>query len=189
MLYWICCCSLIQLGVNHHTAAHSLLSARRERIGKKAKTCALREGQCSRTEKNMKIIQVMKEYTKQVMHNTISHHLLTNVQAAPKSWPISTSFFFLFRTMTYDVEYPFGQWGSTVLAVSPPIFLCPPPSLLAGQCEKLKNPCLRVSTAQCQREQQCVINIILFLYPKHSTVPDTRRKINFIPWESRKLDT
>ena len=32
---------------------------------------------------------------------------------------------------SYGMEYPFGQFGSAVLAVSPPNFLCPS-SLLAG---------------------------------------------------------
>jgi len=46
------------------------------------------------------------------------------------------------------MEYPFGQVGSTVLAVSPPSFFCTP-SLLAGEgCEEQKSSWLCVSTAQ-----------------------------------------
>jgi len=45
------------------------------------------------------------------------------------------SFFFsplcMLSMTSYGMESPFGQWGSAVLAVSPPIFFCTP-SLLAG---------------------------------------------------------
>jgi len=48
------------------------------------------------------------------------------------------SFFFpqlyMLSMMSYGMEYPFGQLGSAVLAVSPPNFLC------TWQHEKLKSP-------------------------------------------------
>ena len=36
----------------------------------------------------------------------------------------------------YGREYPFGQFGSDVLAVLPPSFFATAASSLAGQCEK-----------------------------------------------------
>ncbi|GAB0188317.1 hypothetical protein GRJ2_001297000 [Grus japonensis] len=41
---------------------------------------------------------------------------------------------------SYGTEYPFGQFGSAVLAVSPPSFLGTPAFSLVGQYEKLKSP-------------------------------------------------
>ena len=61
-----------------------------------------------------------------------------------------------------------------------PASCAPPASSLVGNYKKLKSPWLGVSTAQQQLTLQCVINIILILYPKHSTIPVTRRKINSI---------
>ena len=54
------------------------------------------------------------------------------------------SFFFpqlyMLSMMSYGMEYPFGQLGSAVPAVSPPNFLCTPASSLAGWGEKQKRP-------------------------------------------------
>jgi len=41
---------------------------------------------------------------------------------------------------SYGMEYPFGQLGKAVPAVSPPSFLCPPACSLVGACEKQKRP-------------------------------------------------
>jgi len=35
------------------------------------------------------------------------------------------------------------------------------------------------------KKHQCIINIILILNPKHSTIPATRKKINCIPAKTR----
>lgn len=77
---------------------------------------------------------MIKEYTKQVMHNAIAQHQLTNAQPVPKqqSRPPANLRSFLFIMTSYGIEYPFGQFGSAVLAVSPPSFLCTS-SLLAGR--------------------------------------------------------
>jgi len=78
---------------------------------------------------------IIKEYTKQVMHHVIAHYMLTNAQPDPKQWPLPPGQllpFYRFRMASHGVEYPFGQFGPAVLAVSPPSFLCTP-SLLAGR--------------------------------------------------------
>ena len=78
---------------------------------------------------------MIKEYAKQVMHNVIAHHLLTNAQSVPEQWlpsPGQFPLFFLFKVMSYGVGCPFGQLGSADLAVSPPSFPCTP-SLLTGR--------------------------------------------------------
>ena len=51
-----------------------------------------------------------------------------------KNAPASISLYlaFISELTSYGMEYPFGQFGSAVLAVSPPSFLCPS-NLLAGR--------------------------------------------------------
>ena len=69
------------------------------------------------------------------MHNAIAHHPLTNAQPVPEQQPPSpqpTSPVCLFSMTSYGMEYPFGQFGPAVPAVSPPSFLCTP-SLLVGR--------------------------------------------------------
>ena len=67
------------------------------------------------------------------MHNAIAHHSLTDAQLVPKqrSLPGQLPPFYVLGMMSNGMEYPFGQFGSAVLAVSPPNFLRPS-SLLAG---------------------------------------------------------
>ncbi|KAK4807191.1 hypothetical protein QYF61_024311 [Mycteria americana] len=48
--------------------------------------------------------------------------------------PQPTSPVFLFSMTSYGMEYPFHQFGSAVLVVSPPSFLCTS-SLLAGRAD------------------------------------------------------
>ena len=76
----------------------------------------------------MTIIIKELEYTKQVIHNAIAHHSPTAVQLVPKqrSPPV-----YILDMTSHGLEYSFGWFGSAVLAVSPPEFLCPS-SLLAG---------------------------------------------------------
>ena len=68
------------------------------------------------------------------MHNAIAHHsptdapLVPDQQSAPPSQLPSV---YILGMTSYGMEYPFGQLGSAVLAVSPPNFSCPS-SLLAG---------------------------------------------------------
>ena len=84
----------------------------------------------------MIIITITKglEHTKQVMHNAIAHHSLTNAQLVPEQQsapPGQLPPVYILAMTSHGMEYAFGQFGSAVLAVSSPNFLCPP-SLLAG---------------------------------------------------------
>ena len=68
------------------------------------------------------------------MHNAIAHHVLTNAQLVPEQQstpPGQLPPLYILGMTSYGMECPFGQFGSAVLAVSPPNFLCIP-SLLAG---------------------------------------------------------
>ena len=74
------------------------------------------------------------EYTKEVMHYAITHHLPTDAQLVPEQQstpPGQLPPVYTLSMTSYGMEYPFGQFGSAVLAVSLPNFLCPS-SLLAG---------------------------------------------------------
>jgi len=56
------------------------------------------------------------------MHCAISHHLHTNAQPDSKQQfpaPVNSP-----SMMSYGMEYPFGQFGSAVLAVLPSSFSC-----------------------------------------------------------------
>ena len=81
----------------------------------------------------MTIIIKGLEYTKQVMNNAIAHHLPTDAQLVPEQPlpPGQLPPVYILGMTSHGMEYPFGQFGSAVLAVSPPSFLCPS-SLLAG---------------------------------------------------------
>ena len=68
------------------------------------------------------------------MHNAIAHHSPTDAQLVPEqqSAPLSQLHpVYILGMTSCGMEYPFGQFGSAVLAVSPPSFLCSS-SLLAG---------------------------------------------------------
>jgi len=86
------------------------------------------------------MIIIIIEYTKQVMHNAIAHHLLTNAQPVPEwqsSSPGPIPPVYMLNMMSYGMECPFRQFGSAVLAALPPGFLCI--ASLAGH-GKLKSP-------------------------------------------------
>ena len=68
---------------------------------------------------------------KQVMHNAIAHHPLTDAQPIPKQ-PPPPSPYILFSMPSDGMEYPFGQFGSAALGLSPPSSCCTP-SLPAGR--------------------------------------------------------
>ena len=64
---------------------------------------------------------------------------LYSVTTVPEHAPLSFLFpqLYTLSMMPYGMEYPFGQLGSAVPAVSPPSFLCPPALWCeAGWCEK-----------------------------------------------------
>jgi len=81
------------------------------------------------------MIIIITEYTEQMMHNTIACHLLMDVHPIPEKQsqpPSQLPLVYILSVTSYGTEYPFGQFGSAVPAVSPPVFLCIP-SLLAGR--------------------------------------------------------
>lgn len=119
------------------------------------------------------------------MPNTIAYHTLTDAQSVPDKQLAAPDQPSLYtdHEMLHGMEYPFGTFRCAVLAVLPPSFLC---TCLLPEHGKLKNPGLRVSTAQQLPKYQCVTNIILILNPKHSTVPAAWKKSNSpTPAESR----
>ena len=62
------------------------------------------------------------------MHYAIAHHLLTDAQLVPEQRsapPSQLPPVYILGMTSHGLEYPFGQFGSAVLAVSPPNFLCP----------------------------------------------------------------
>ena len=65
------------------------------------------------------------ECTKQVMHSAIAHDVLTDAQSVPeqRSLPGQLPPVYILGMTSHGTEYPFGQFGSAVLAVSPPNFL------------------------------------------------------------------
>jgi len=73
---------------------------------------------------------------------TIAHNQMTDAQPVPKQWPTRPTFLQLcMLSMTsYGTEYPFGQLGSAVPAVSPPMPCAPPARLLVEWGEKQKRP-------------------------------------------------
>lgn len=85
----------------------------------------------------------------------------------------------------YGMGHSFGQYGSAVLVLSPPIFLCTL-SLLARQQEK-QSPWLCVSATQQQLNHQCIISLDFITAPKHSTKKATVMKINSITTKSKVL--
>ena len=129
------------------------------------------------------------EYTKQVMHNAIAHLLPTDAQLVPKqrssdpSQPHSPQFmYWTWCHMARNIAL--ASLGQLSWLCPLPTSCAPPAFLLAGH-EKLKNPWLGLNATGDNWKHQCVINILLILNPKHSTIPATRKKINSVLAETR----
>jgi len=78
---------------------------------------------------------LIKEYRKQVTNNGIAYHPLTDAHRATKEPALPPGEFpvvLLFSMTSYGMEYPFGQLGPAVLAVSLPASCALPASSLAG---------------------------------------------------------
>lgn len=82
----------------------------------------------------------------------------------------------------YSMEHLFGTSGSV-----PPNILCTHNLFTRGQSEKLKilTPCKDFSATA---NHQCVISIVLFMNPKHSTIGACMRKMNSISARLSTLD-
>lgn len=87
---------------------------------------------------------------------------------------------FLLSMMSYGMEYHSDWFSLAVLAMHPPV-PCTPPHPVPRQHKKLRRLWCCVRSAQ---QHQCVINVILILNPKHSTLPTTMKKIKSIPAEA-----
>lgn len=62
------------------------------------------------------------------MKQAMAHHPPTDALPAPCSECLPAqllSLFKLFHVISYGLEYPFGQFRSSVLVLSPPSSLCP----------------------------------------------------------------
>jgi len=106
-------------------------------------------------------------------------YLYPTSHRATNSPPFIKGFFCI---MSYGTEYPFGQFRSAVLVLSPPRSLCPssPPHLESSvRSWETETPLAPYSTAQQQLNHQHVINMLfLLLKPKHTIVPATIKKKN-----------
>jgi len=84
----------------------------------------------------------------------------------------------LLSMMPHSIE--FGQSRATVLAVSSPSNLCSASYWLAGQHEKVK--CLTLCKhCSATTKHPSIVDSILIVNPKHSTMPTTMKKINSLP--------
>lgn len=121
------------------------------------------------------------------MDDTITEQLEADARSIPRQWPSGSSWPFfpvLILSMAIcGMDYLFGQFGSSVLSIFPHSSLS---TCSLAEHRKLESPWLRVNTTQQQQKQNCVI-INLILNPKHSPVPATRTKTNFLPGETRTL--
>lgn len=111
------------------------------------------------------------------MHDIIAHNPLTNTYLIPKEW--SACFWVTPHTlypgmMFYSKEHPFDQFGSAILAILPPSFLCTSSLAENGTLQSLL---FRVSTTVEQPTHQCVINVIFTLNPEHSIDQVLRRTL------------
>jgi len=68
-----------------------------------------------------------------------------------------------------------SAWGMVLYPLSN---LCAPGLLTGRAAQEAEMPLALCSAAQRQLKHQCVINIILILNPKHSTILAIRKKIN-----------
>lgn len=87
----------------------------------------------------------------------------------------------------YVMGYPFGQSGSAIPAMSPPILLCTPTSSLVVWHEKQKRPLLCVIAAQQKLKHVLISNTACSTNPKHYPMLTTVKKIISIPAKTSKL--
>jgi len=107
-----------------------------------------------------------------------AHQCLSSPWAMAPLANFSSSFYcWAWHHMVWNImEYPFVQFALASLAVSSPSFLYTP-SIFAGRAAW--EPSLTVSTAQQQLKHQYVINTIITINPKYSSVPATMKKISY----------
>jgi len=119
-----------------------------------------------------------KEYTKQAVHNTISHDPPTDAQSFPEQWrsPDNSPSLYVHHGVIW---YGISLWSVWVR--------CPghvPAQLLASRAREAEKSFTSVSITYQHLKHQCVTDTILILTPKHSTILPTRKKNNSIPAEN-----
>ena len=132
--------------------------------------------------------------TKQAMHSAAAYHLLTNAQAGskqqqPKQLSTISQVIFFFCMMSHRIAWPFGQFRSAVLVLSP----VPPqfPSL-GDPYKKLRNQNVLGSVQHCSatNENTGTLSTLSFLLkPKHHIIPDSVKKISSVPIDTRQAET
>jgi len=103
---------------------------------------------------------------KQVMHNAIAHHSLTDAQPNPEQsgpLPPANHPYILFSMTSDGMEYPSGLLGHLSWVWPLPALTAPPACLLAGQSKRLRCPWLSISTALQQLKHRGVISTLLIL--------------------------
>jgi len=90
--------------------------------------------------------------------------------------------------MEHNTEYPFGQFESVVLILSPPSSLGSPQHFASRSWEAEMALAL-YHTALQQIETSACYHCIVLLNPKHSVIPDTLKKTNSIPAEAKTMRT
>jgi len=109
-------------------------------------------------------------------------------QAAAAPPVNSPQFYRFFHMVSYGMEYPFGQFTSTVPVLFPLYSVClfsSPHCQDSTRSWETEMSLALCSTAQQWQKHWCVTNIVFLLKPQHSIIPDTMKKISLVPAESR----
>ncbi|PKU36209.1 pyruvate dehydrogenase isozyme 3 [Limosa lapponica baueri] len=97
---------------------------------------------------------------------------------------------------SYGMEYPFGQLGSAVLAVSPPNFLCsPPPSLLTDLVKTSYDVARLLSLSVVWAYAKSFLDVLIKVRNRHNDVVPTmaqgvieyKEKYGFDPFVSSNI--
>lgn len=100
--------------------------------------------------------------------------------------PQATTPVLLLITMSYGMEYSFCCLGTCPGCVPSQLFVSPQPLCWQGIMRSWK-VLFPVSTALQHLKHQCFITTIFIIYPKHSTLPASMKKMYSIPAETRTL--
>lgn len=121
------------------------------------------------------------QYGRALSHTTVTGEDKHHISEFP------SAFFpqILLLTMHHGIEHLLGQLASLVLAESHPKSLCTPsPSWI---CSMSNRGSLDLSAAQHELYHPCVINTVLAVNPKHSTMWAALKKISHISAKTSSL--
>lgn len=154
-------CGLTQQAPQYHSHLFTCLQWYEER-SRKRQNSLFKKRQFNGTEKEGKIILLIKEYTNQMMHSAVTYQPLTNAKPVPAQEQPSWSAFPDIITEHDTTQYQIV--GQFVCLTSVPsqsnVHL---QSLYQICIRKMKSSSLSVSSAPKQLKHQCFINIILIL--------------------------